>query len=162
MNDIFSFWVDADSCPVQVREIIIRFAKRLDVNAYFVANRQIPVPKTEKFKMIISSPTQDAADNVIVDSIQQSDIAITRDIPLASRLLDKNIVVINDRGTLFTKDTIREKLSLRDFNKNLYENGLISDKNSTFGKKETNLFANCLDREVQKKLKAIKINHQEA
>ena len=103
--------------------------------------------------MIIAETSPDAADNIIVERIQPNDIAITRDIPLASRLVEKQITVINDRGTLFTAENIREKLSIRDFNKTLYENGLISEKNSTFGKKELNLFANCLDREIQKKLR---------
>lgn len=153
MDCPFSIWVDADSCPVDVRQIIIRFAKRLQLKVYFTANRTIPIPKSELFEMIIAEISPDAADNIIVDRINPNDIAITRDIPLASRLLEKKITVINDRGTLFTDDNIREKLSMRDFNKSLYENGLISEKSSTFGKKELNLFANCLDREIQKKLR---------
>ena len=153
MDCPFSIWVDADSCPVDVRQIIIRFAKRLQLKVYFAANRTIPIPKSELFEMIIAEISPDAADNIIVERINPNDIAITRDIPLASRLLEKKITVINDRGTLFTDDNIREKLSMRDFNKSLFENGLISEKSSTFGKKELNLFANCLDREIQKKLR---------
>ena len=153
MNCPFSFWVDADSCPVEVRTIIIKFAKRLQIQTYFVANRQIPIPKSDFFEMIVADTSPDAADNIIVERIADNDIAITRDIPLANRLVEKQITVINDRGTLFTPDNIREKLSLRNFNKTLYENGLLSEKNSSFGKKEANLFANCLDREVQKKIR---------
>ena len=47
----------------------------------------------------------------------------------------------------------KEKLSLRNFNKELYDNGIISEKTSTFSKKDVNNFANCFDREIQKKLK---------
>jgi len=155
MDSFFSIWVDADSCPVEVRQIIIRFAKRLNLKTYFVANRTIPMPKSDLFEMILAEASPDAADNIIVDKINPDDIAVTRDIPLANRLLQKKITVINDRGTLFTPENIREKLSMRDFNKSLFENGLISEKSSTFGKKEVNLFANCLDREIQKKLKKI-------
>ena len=156
-NSPFSIWVDADSCPVEVRQIIIRFAKRLQLKTFFVANRLIPAPKSTLFEMIIAENSQDAADNIIVERVQTDDIVITRDIPLANRLLEKSIIVINDRGTLFTNENIREKLSVRNFNKTLFENGLISEKNSTFGKKEVNLFANCLDREIQKKLRKISI-----
>ncbi len=154
MSFSFEIWVDADSCPVDVKNIIIRFTKRLQIKTYFVANRQIPVPKSDLFKMIIADATPDAADNIIVETIKPNDIAITRDIPLANRLVEKQITVINDRGTLFTKENIREKLSIRNFNKTLFDNGLISEKNSSFGKKEANLFANCLDREIQKKIKS--------
>ena len=72
---------------------------------------------------------------------------------MASRLLDKNITTINDRGLLFTSENIKEKLSLRNFNKELYDNGILSEKTSTFSKKDVNNFANCFDREIQKKLK---------
>lgn len=150
---IFSIWVDADSCPTLVRDLIIRFSKRLSLNCYYVANRQIGIPKSENFKMIVTENTKDAADNYIVDNATINDIVVTRDILLAERLLEKEITTINDRGLTFTKENIKEKLSIRNFNLELYECGLIGDKTSSFGKKELNDFANCLDREIQKKLK---------
>ncbi|MCR4939148.1 MAG: DUF188 domain-containing protein [Treponemataceae bacterium] len=158
MNSSFNIWVDADSCPVDARNIIIRFTKRLQIKTFFVANRDISIPKSVFFEMIVTDATPDAADNIIVERIQQNDIAITRDIPLASRLVEKQITTINDRGTLFTPENIHEKLSIRNFNKVLYDNGLISEKSSTFGKKEVNLFANCLDREIQKKLRRLSMH----
>ena len=149
----FSVWVDADSCPIPVKDIIFRFCKRLSLKLIFVANHQIPMPKSELFKMIVCDATPDAADNYIVENALPNDIVITRDIPMASRLLDKNIITINDRGLLFTSENIKEKLSLRNFNKELYDNGILSEKTSTFSKKDVNNFANCFDREIQKKLK---------
>ena len=149
----FSVWVDADSCPIPVKDIIFRFCKRLSLKLIFVANHQIPMPKSELFKMIVCDATPDAADNCIVENALPNDIVITRDIPMASRLLDKNITTINDRGLLFTSENIKEKLSLRNFNKELYDNGILSEKTSTFSKKDVNNFANCFDREIQKKLK---------
>ena len=149
----FSIWVDADSCPIPVKDIIFRFCKRLNLKLIFVANHQIPMPKSELFQMIVCDATPDAADNYIVENASQNDIVITRDIPMASRLIEKNITTINDRGLLFTTENIREKLSLRNFNKELYDNGILSEKTSTFSKKDVNNFANCFDREIQKKLK---------
>lgn len=149
----FSIWVDADSCPTPVREIIIRFCKRLKLELIYVANHPIPMPKSELFKMIVCDATPDAADNYVVENSKKDDIVITRDIPMASRLLEKEITTINDRGLLFTHENIKEKLSLRNFNKELYENGIISEKTSTFNKKDVNNFANCFDREIQKKLR---------
>lgn len=150
----FSIWVDADSCPIPVKDIIFRFCKRLQIKLIFVANHEIPMPKSQLFQMIVCDATPDAADNYIVDNAMKNDIVITRDIPMAARLLEKNITTINDRGLLFTSENIREKLSLRNFNKELYDNGILSDKTSTFSKKDVNNFANCFDREIQKKLKA--------
>ena len=150
----FSIWVDADSCPIPVKDIIFRFCKRLSLKLIFVANHEIPMPKSQLFQMIVCDATPDAADNYIVEKAMQNDIVITRDIPMAARLLEKNITTINDRGLLFTSENIREKLSLRNFNKELYDNGILSEKTSTFSKKDVNNFANCFDREIQKKLKA--------
>ncbi len=104
--------------------------------------------------MIVTESEKDAADNYIVSHIGQNDIAITRDIPFASRLVEKNIVIINDRGTLYNRENIAERLSLRNFNLTLYENGIESEKTSVYGKKELNAFSNCLDREIQKKIRA--------
>ena len=150
----FSIWVDADSCPIPVKDIIFRFCKRLSLKLIFVANHEIPMPKSPLFQMIVCDATPDAADKYIVENALQNDIVITRDIPMASRLLEKNITTINDRGLLFTSENIREKLSLRNFNKELYDNGILSEKTSTFSKKDVNNFANCFDREIQKKLKS--------
>lgn len=147
-------WVDADSCPVGVRAMIIRFAHRLQIPAVFAANRPIPLePPSPFIRMHISEATADAADNYIVEHCGENDVAVTRDIPLASRLVEKGITVLNDRGVVYTDENIRERLSLRNFNLELYENGLKGDKTASFGKKELNLFANSFDRELQKKLK---------
>ncbi len=149
----FSIWIDADSCPAVVREIIIRFSKRLDIKANFVANREIPLPKLRCLEMFIAENTADAADNYIVDHCSENDLAITRDVPLASRLVEKNVVVISDRGKLYTPDNIRESLSFRNFNLELIQNGIPELKTQSYSKKDLNLFANLLDRELQKLIK---------
>ena len=151
----FSIWIDADSCPVQVKDLVIRFSKRLNIKVNFVANRQIPIPKDNLFSMYICDSSENAADNFIVDNINANDLAVTRDIPLASRLLDKNICTLNDRGLVFTKENIKEKLAMRNFHLELYNNGIMPERTSVYGKKEINLFANSLDRELQKKLKEV-------
>ena len=124
-----TLWVDADSCPVSVRNMIIRFAQRLKLHAVFAANRLIPVPCCD-------------------------DIVVTRDILLAERLLKKGVTVLNDRGVLYSTDSIRERLSLRNFNLHLYESGCAGERTDSFGKKELNAFANSLDRELHKKLRS--------
>lgn len=156
-SDFFSFWIDADSCPVQVRDIIIRFALRLEIKTFYVANHLIPIPNKPNFFMITTDNTPDAADNYIVENAGINDIIITRDIPLAHRLVSKSITVINDRGVVYTAENISERLSLRNFNLDLFQLGLCPEKTNTFGKKEVNNFANSFDREIQKKLKASKL-----
>lgn len=154
---LFSIWVDADSCPTDVRELIVRFVVRLKIPCNFVANRQIPLPqyskKTNLITMIITDNSEGSADDYIVSNVEPNDLVITRDIPLAARLIEKKITTINDRGKLFTSESIREDLSIRNFNYQLFTMGIQLDKTNKFNKKNLNDFANCFDREIQKKIK---------
>lgn len=153
----FSIWVDADSCPTDVRELLVKFIIRLKIPCYFVANRSIPLPqhskKTNLITMIITEKSEGAADDYIVSHVESNDLVITRDIPLAARLIEKQITTINDRGKLFSSESIREDLSIRNFNYQLFTMGIQSEKTTKFNKKNLNDFANCLDRELQKKIR---------
>lgn len=154
----FSIWVDADSCPVPVRELVVKFALRLGLPANFVANREIPLPhpakKSTLIQMIVTDSAEGAADDYIVEHILSQDLAITRDIPLAARLVEKNVTTINDRGNLFSPESIREQVSIRNFNYELAQMGIQPDRNGSFNKKHINDFANCLDRELQRKIRS--------
>lgn len=153
----FSIWVDADSCPVPVRELVVKFALRLGLPANFVANREIPLPhpakKSSLIQMIVTDSAEGAADDYIVEHILSQDLAITRDIPLAARLVEKNVTTINDRGNLFSPESIREQVSIRNFNYELAQMGIQPDRTGNFNKKNINDFANCLDRELQRKIR---------
>ncbi|MCM1322006.1 MAG: DUF188 domain-containing protein [Bacteroides sp.] len=153
MSYPFLLWVDADSCPVQVRDLIIRFSNRLQVQTVFVANRLIPLKKNALAQMVITSSAKDSADDYIAEHAEKKDIVVTRDIPLAARLVEKQITVLNDRGIIFTPENIKERLSMRNFSLMLIEQGITPQKTSTLSKKEINAFANCLDRELQKRIK---------
>ena len=141
-------WIDADSCPRQVREQIFRTGQRLQIPVYLVANHPIPCPTSELVRMILTEPTPDAADDYIVAHVSDIDMVITRDIPFAKRLVDKHISVINDRGIVYTEKNIDERLSLRNFMLELYNNGLAPERTAQYGRKELQKFSNALDREL--------------
>jgi uncharacterized protein YaiI (UPF0178 family) len=141
-------WIDADSCPRQVRELVCRAGTRLKKQVLFVANHPIPIPKSHLFSMILADEGPDAADDYIVDHAETGDLVITRDIPLAKRLVDLEIRVLNDRGTVYTEHNINERLSMRNLMLDLYNNGLMPERTGQFGKKELQEFANALDREL--------------
>jgi uncharacterized protein YaiI (UPF0178 family) len=138
--------VDADSCPRQARELILRAAKRTGIVAIFAANRPIPGIAGPGLVMELCPPEEGAADDRIVDLAEVGDLAITRDIPLANRLVEKNINVIDDRGTSFTQENIRERLSLRNFTMNLVNTGLNWERSAIYGRKELKAMADSLDR----------------
>jgi len=147
------FWIDADSCPRQVRDLVCRAAKRVGTDVNFVANRKIPFDPAPGHRMIVCDATPDAADDYIHDNVGENDLVITRDIPLAKRLVTKNIRVINDRGTVYTETNINERLSMRNLMLDLYNNGIMPERSGQFGKKEMQEFANALDRELTRLLK---------
>ena len=144
--------VDADSCPKQARELLLRFSARLSIKIIFAANRHIPLesPAGDLVQMEICPPHEGAADDRIVAIAQVGDLVVTRDLPLAERLVEKDITVLDDRGRLFTRDNIRQLRSVRDFVVGLAENGLGIERTASYGKKELNAFANSLDRELNR------------
>ena len=142
--------VDADSCPRDAREITLNAAIRLGIQAIFAANRPIPGIKGENIIMEICPAGENSSDNRIVELAEHGDLAVTRDVALAKRLLENNVTVIDDRGRQFTPDNINELLSLRDFMVGLAENNLGVERTPGYGKKERKLFADSLDRHLTK------------
>jgi uncharacterized protein YaiI (UPF0178 family) len=148
-----TIFVDADSCPRPARELVVRTVKRRPIKAVFAANRPIPLETAPAIVMEICPPGENSADNRIAELARQGDLVITRDVPLASRLLEKAIRVIDDRGRVFTADNIREFLSLRDFTVGLAESGLGVERIASYGKRELKSFADSLDRELRRLLR---------
>jgi len=141
-------WVDADSCPRQVRDLILKTGHRRKIPIHFVANRAIPGAAGFSFEMTVADATPDAADDYIVDHAKAMDLVVTRDIPLAKRLVDVGVGVINDRGKVYTESNINERLAMRNLMLDLYNNGIPIEKTGVFGKREMQDFANALDREI--------------
>ncbi|NIZ40343.1 DUF188 domain-containing protein [Entomospira entomophila] len=138
--------IDGDSFVKQAREIVIRAAIKGVICAHFVANHPISLPKREKnifFYQVEAG--SDKADDFIVEHAHDKDLVLTRDIILASRLLEKNVRVLNDRGYEFTQDNIREKLSERLIMLRARESGLyVPPVDSVYHKKDLANFANRL------------------
>jgi hypothetical protein len=139
--------VDADSCPRRVRDIIARAAHRTGVRALFVANRRVPFAPRYNAKMIRVLDGESADDRVVALA-EIGDLAVTRDIPLAERLVDAGVTVVNDRGTLFSGENVRQRRSERDFMERLRRIRAPVDEQTSFGEPEVQAFAACFDREL--------------
>jgi uncharacterized protein YaiI (UPF0178 family) len=138
--------VDADSCPREARELVLRRAARLGIQAVFAANRPIPGITGKWAVMEICPASTNAADDRIAELASPGDLVISRDVPLAQRMVQAGIAIINDRGREYTRENIREMLSLRNFAVGLAENGLGVERIAAYGKKELKAFADTLDR----------------
>jgi len=152
-NALPTIWVDADSCPLRVRDIIGRAADRTGVTAVFVANRKIPLPPSTHVRMVVVEAVEGSADAYIVAHATRGDLAVTRDIPHAADLVERGVVALNDRGTIYTAENIRERLSVRDFMHDLRASGVDAPERSRFGPKEIALFAQSFDKTLSARLR---------
>lgn len=139
-------WIDADACPKTVKEIIFRASSRTQTPVILVANQYITKPKSPLIKSIQVSQGFDEADNYIVDNLDTGDLVITADIPLASDAIDKGATVINPRGEKYTVENIKERLRMRNLMEELRSAGEVSGGPASFSQKDSQNFANCLDR----------------
>ncbi|PKG39340.1 YaiI/YqxD family protein [Psychromonas sp. Urea-02u-13] len=145
-----TIWIDADACPVPVREMVIRASERTGVALVFVANSPLPVPRRELIKTVQVAQGFDVADNYISMHVQAEDLVITQDIPLAAEIVEKGVTALNPRGELYTPENVRQRLAMRNLAEELRNTGQISGGPNKFGDKEKQSFANALDKWLQK------------
>ncbi len=146
-------WVDADACPVVNKDILCRAAERVGVLATFVANQFIRLPPSRLVKFIQVAKGFDVADNEIVLRVEEGDLVITGDIPLAAEVIEKGAVALNHRGELYTAQNIRECLNMRDFMDTLRSSGLETGGPSALTQNDRQAFANQLDKILARRQK---------
>jgi uncharacterized protein len=140
-------WVDADAAPRDVKEIVFRAARRLELPAVLVANRRLTgPPHNPHVSSVWVQGGPDAADRHIAEQAMRGDVAITADIPLAAILVEKGVVVIDPRGELYTAENVQERLSIRDFMESLRGSGVETGGAAPYGAREKQAFAATLDR----------------
>ena len=143
-------WVDADACPKVVKEILFRVAERAMVQVTLVANQSLSIPPSAFIKSIRVSAGFDVADNYIVQQVETDDLIITADIPLAAEVIEKGGHALNPRGELYSTETIKQKLVMRDLMDELRGTGEITGGPPPLNQRDRREFANQLDRFVEK------------
>ncbi len=139
-------WVDADACPKVIKEILYRAAERTRIELILVANQLLSVPRSPVISSRAVAQGFDVADQAIVDWSSPGDIAVTADIPLAAKLVEKSVIAINPRGELYSAENIRQQLSMRNFMDELRGSGVQTGGPDTFNQRDRQAFANQLDR----------------
>jgi uncharacterized protein YaiI (UPF0178 family) len=143
-------WVDADACPVVIKDILFRAAERTRVELTLVANRSVRTPPSPYIKMLQVTAGFDVADNEIVKRLNVGDLVITGDIPLAAEVIDKGGNALNPRGELYSTDSIKGRLEMRDFLDNLRASGIDTGGPPALSQGDRNAFANQLDKLLTK------------
>ena len=139
-------WVDADACPGVIKEILFRAAERTGVPVMLVANRSMVVPRSKYISTLRVQAGFDVADNEIAKRVTPEDLVITSDIPLAAEVLEKDAQALSFRGELYSNDSIRAKLNMRDFMDTLRASGIHTGGPPALGQAERKAFADQLDR----------------
>ncbi|WP_300750058.1 YaiI/YqxD family protein [Janthinobacterium sp.] len=143
-------WVDADACPVVVKEILYRVADRLELSVTLVANQGLRVPPSRFIRTLQVPSGADVADQEIVRLLNPGDLVITGDIPLASDVLKKGGYALNPRGEFYTEDNIAQQLTMRAFMEELRSGGVDTGGPSAFSQSDRQSFANSMDRHLSK------------
>ncbi|MCK5686788.1 YaiI/YqxD family protein [bacterium] len=147
-------WVDADACPVVIKEILFRAAERTGVEMTLVANTTLRIPDSNNIEMLLVPFGSDVADAEIVKLLKPGDLVITADIPLAAEVIEKGGIGLNPRGELYTEDNVRARLNIRDFMDNLRSSGIDTGGPAAISKSDRQLFANQLDKLLTRSLRA--------
>ncbi|MBK1619660.1 YaiI/YqxD family protein [Lamprobacter modestohalophilus] len=139
-------WVDADATPNPVKAILYRAAERVDLPLTLVANQPLQVPSLARIKAVRVGAGFDVADDYIVQHAGAGDLVITADIPLAAELVANGCQVLSPRGELFTTETVRQRLNMRDFLDTMRASGLDTGGPPAYNQADRQAFANALDR----------------
>ena len=139
-------WVDADACPVVIKEILFRAATRTGIVTTLVANKLLYVPPSPNIHAMQVEKGFDVADNKIVELLEAGDLVITADIPLAALVVAKGGFALNPRGEFYTTANIAERLAMRNLMDELRGNGMELGGPATFSNSDRQAFAAELDR----------------
>ncbi|GAB6039597.1 YaiI/YqxD family protein [Endothiovibrio diazotrophicus] len=143
-------WVDADACPGAVKEILFRAAQRVGVELILVANQPLRTPPSKLIKAVQVAPGFDVADNHIVKHVAAGDLVVTADIPLAAEVIDQGGDALNPRGERYTRENIRQRLTMRDFMDQMRASGVMTGGPPPLGPRDRKAFADELDRLLAK------------
>ena len=139
-------WVDADACPVQIKEILFRAAERVQVEIVLVANHALRVPKSRFIKAKQVESGFDVADARILGALSAGDLVVTADVPLAAQAVAAHAFALNPRGTFYTADNVQDHLARRNIMDALRSSGERTRGPSVLSKTDIQAFANELDK----------------
>ena len=146
-----SIYIDADACPV--KDEAVKVASRHDMVVTFVSNGGLRPSRDKMVRHVVVPASADAADNWIVEHAVANDIAVTADVPLAARLVEKGVHVLGPTGRPFTPETIGMAVAMRDLKQHLRETGEIKGYNPGFSQRDRSAFLSALDLAARRALK---------
>jgi len=146
----FKLWIDADALPRILRDVIMRASDRYQLEVTFVANQNVGITPSVRINSIQVMGGADQADQEIVNRMQNNDIVVTQDVPLAAQVIEKGGIAIHPRGEIFTTANIKARLHLRDFMDTLRGAGVQTGGPPPISDRDKREFASSLDQTILK------------
>ena len=143
-------FIDGDAFPNLLKLIVLRAIEKQKLDTIVIANKKINIGQSNYIKYIIVDLGADEADNKIVEMLNSNDLVITADIPLADRTIDKDAHAIDHRGSMYTKDNIKQYLAMRNLMQEIRDSGEITKGPAPFSQKDAQQFANSFNNFLQK------------
>ncbi len=147
---MMKLFIDGDAFPNLLKPIIFRAIEKQKLDTIVIANKKINIGESNYIKYIIVDLGADEADHKIVEMLNPNDLVITADIPLADRTIDKDAHAIDHRGSMYTKDNIKQFLAMRNLMQEIRDSGEITKGPAPFSQKDAQQFANSLNSFLQK------------
>jgi uncharacterized protein YaiI (UPF0178 family) len=139
-------WVDADACPLVIKEILYRAAQRAQIPTTLVSNMALRTPPSPFIKTVRVAKGFDGADQRILQEMQPGDLVITADLPFAAEVVARGGVALDPRGDLYSEDNVQERLAMRNLMQALRSGGELVGGPAPLRPSDRHLFANQLDR----------------
>ena len=148
---MMKIYVDGDAFPNLLKPILLKQIERLKIKTIVIANKKINIGKSAYITYVVVDAGADEADHKIVELLEEGDLVITADIPLADRVITKKAHAIDHRGELYSVDNIKQYLAMRNLMESIRESGEITKGPKPFSQKDAELFANQLNAFLSKK-----------
>ena len=146
-------WIDADACPSEAKDVLFKAARRIGLPLTLVANQPMNYPRSDLIRFELVRAGADVADQRIVELLEDGDLVVTADIPLAADAIEKGAFVIDPRGDLLDKNNIGSRLSTRNFLADFRAAGVQTPGPPPYTAKDKQNFANQLDKLLTKLLR---------
>jgi uncharacterized protein len=143
-------WVDADACPMVVKEMLFRAAERRKVRVTLVANQSMRIPKSEFVDTLLVPSGMNVADRKIVELVVPGDLVVTADVPLAAEVVARGAEALDPRGTLYSDANVGERLAVRNLFDGFRGEGHVMRGPANYNDRDKRAFADALDRRLAK------------
>lgn len=138
-------YIDGDAFPNILKPIMLRAIERVGLKTYVIANKRLNIGPSKLIEYIIVNSGADEADNRIVEMVEEGDLVITSDIPLADRVITKKAFALDHRGKFFDEENIKQSLAIRDFMQEIRDSGEVTKGQAPINQKDSHAFASQLN-----------------